>query len=441
MQVLNRLRVSVLTLVLLGLMTALAGADTPLTVFVGKAGVSGVVRNGRVFAPGDALLRAMGCAWTVSANDVVLTAGKTGGPALPRGRVVLRQGSAMATTTTIEVNGQVWVDARAVAEGLGGFYIYTPSVGVAQISFSKDHLSRRAVDKAVKQAEGQAKADAAKATAAARKSGTAWQDGASSGGSSGGSDSDEGSSGGGSGDKSTKAGPAAADDEPVAVDRVVYSVGQGGQVRGTIVLKNDATVAIRHMLVYVTIQAPDTSSGSDLPRASGQGGTASLPSYVKDTSDGSLPTYGGVPPSSVSSSYPEMANGGHSTTAPPLSSKPSPSPEVSPQASPTPAPMHDVTTLPAIFVDEIGPGQTLSLPFAWNNPQRLPQVSPTVRTQHDKVEFTRKKEKSEDASAGEEGAKPEDGAKDGEKPGDGSKSGDGDKDAPKDKDASKGDGG
>lgn len=410
MQVLNRLRASVLTLVLLALTTALARADAPVTLYVGKTEVSGVVRNGRVLVPGDAMLRALGYAWSDSANGFVLTPGKSGGPRFPVGRVVMHLGGKTAVSTAVEIKGRVYIDARAAGEGLGGLYLYTPAVGVAQVTFPAQRVKQSDIAKAVKQAHAEAKAD----LDAQRKQRpeNPFRDGASGGGvsSSSGNEGDDSSSGGGGDSKSTGAEAETADNEPMAIERVSYTVGEGGQVRGTVVLKNDATVAVRNLFVYVTMQAPDVVSGSDLPRASGLGGSASVPAYVKSTTDSTLPTYGGTPPTSISTSYPEMATGGRSPSAPPLGPASSATPQAGPQASPTPTPVHDVATLPAIFVDEVGPGKTVSVPFAWNNPQRLPQTTPKVRTQHDFVEFTRKKEKPEGEEATtDEGVKSKDG--------------------------------
>lgn len=385
MLVLNRLRAVALTLVLLGFVTGGALAEPRVSLFVGKAEVSGVVRNGRVYVPADALLGAMGYAWSPAGDEYALTRGAGGGPAMS-GRVVrLRSGQNVAAAPAFDRGGRLYVDARAVAEGLGFFYVFTPDVGVAQITTANPQLSQRSLDKAVRQARAAVKADVARAASGSEPS---LRDG--SGRSSEGATSTE----------KTKDGGTTADDEPVAVERISYSVGDFGQVRGTIVLRNDAEVSIRNMFVYVTMQAPDTATGSDLPKMSGQGGLASLPSYVKSTTDGSLPTYGGTPPSSVSSSYPEMANLSTTRAASPAPTPtPQAAPAASPEASPTPPPMHDVASLPAIFVDEIAPGKTVSVPFTWTNPQKLPQVAPTVRTQHDKVAFTRKKDKSEEEAA------------------------------------------
>lgn len=413
MQVLNRLRASVLTLVLLALTTALARADAPVTLYVGKTEVQGVVRNGRVLVPGDALLHAMGYAWSDSANGLVLTSGKAGGPRFPVGRVVMHLDGKTAVSPSVEIKGRVYIDARAAGEGLGGLYLYTPAVGVAQITFPTQRISQKEIAKAVKAASAEAKADLE--AQRKRRSEDPFRDGASGGGGSSSSGDEEESASSGGGDEKSGGGAAEpADNEPIAIERVTYSVGEGGQVRGTVVLKNDATVAIRNMFVFVTMQAPDVASGSDLPRASGLGGSASVPAYVKSTTDNSLPTYGGTPPTSISSSYPEMATGGRSSTAPPLTSASSAASQASPEASPTPTPMHDVATLPAIFVDEIGPGKTVSVPFTWSNPQRLPQTSPTVRTQHDFVEFTRKKEKPEGEEATSEGGTKSEGGEAGE---------------------------
>ena len=389
MPVLSRIKGAILAVIALMSLAVATQAQPKVTLFVGKSEVSGVVRDGRVYVPAEALLRAMGLSWRGTAEGGYdLEPGKGGGAAFRGTSLTLRLAGRTVSATAVRADGQTLVDARAVAEGLGGLYLYTPAVGVAQVTMSGGRISQRSIDKAVKKAEKQVKEDARRKVSTA----PSWRGGSTS----------SGAAASESAEKDVKGTSKTPDDEPISVERVSYSTQETGLMKGSVILKNDAEVAIRNVFVYVTIEAPDDPKPSDAQYATGLGGGASLPSYVKPTTDDSLPTYGGTPPTTVSMSYPEMASGGAPAPKPAATPVPTTSAaEAAPQASPTPTPMHAVTTLPAIFVAEILPGQTTTVPFSWNNSKRVVQATPSVKTQHDKVAFTRKKEKTDEEAAAE----------------------------------------
>lgn len=389
MLIFKELRLTLLALLLVGTVCGSACAQSSVTVFVGKSSVSAVVHAGRVFAPAEALLRAMGFSWSAQGDGYVLTSGTGGGPAIREKLFSLHFEDRTAVPATWVRNGKVWIDARMATEGLGGLYLFSPSTGVAQVSFTRKDLSKKAIGKAVRRAEENARRQAGQPP-------RAWSGVVTA------PSTNIGKEGGG-GEKTESVEPGKpGEDDPISVQRTEFSTNNVGILRGTVVLKNDADKTVRNIMVYVTMMSSGPAAPPAPGTAGGQQGTASLPSYAKATTDNTLPFYSGTPPSTVSSSYPGAAGGGVNTgnpyaapTPPPAPPTPTPRPEVSASPQPTPA-LTPVATLPVIYVAEIAPGGTASVSFTWTNDKGV-TAQPSVQTSHDKVEFSRKKEATEES--------------------------------------------
>lgn len=380
-----------------------AGADTSVVVFVGKTSVPANVRYGRVYAPAEPLLQAMGYSWSPTSDGIQLSHGTPGGPSLQGQTLNFHLGRRKVFPSSYQVNGKPWIDVRALTEGLGGTYVFTASMGVAQVTFPKHRISETSIEQAVSKTQTEARR---KQEYEAKHGPSSWRGGTGSG---------AGESGE-SGKTKSVGGKKAAADDPISIDRVDFYTTNTGITQGTIVLKNDADKPVRNVAITVTM----LSQGDALPTpaADKNGGSAGVPSvaaYVAPPNETkSLPTYGGVPPTTVSNSYPSASggvsngdplNGGTIAAAPygglPSPSatptpSPSPTPTPSPTASPSPTPEpKTVGMLPVLYVTEIAPGETMKIPFQWSNPKRL-DVTPSVTTTHDKIEFMRKKDESDE---------------------------------------------
>ena len=385
-----------LAVVLAGLLMGVADAKNNVTVFVGKTSLPGVLRGTRVFAPADALLRAMGFAWTASSDGYVLSRGTTGGPPLTGSRVTLHDGPRQAWAVTWKYQGEAWVDARLLSQGLGYIFLYNPSLSMAQISMPTTGVRSHALKVALRKAEKEAR------RAPTTHPATDWRAGSSSDDQ---SDADETASAGSASSSGEGSGSGSRNDDPVVVEQLEYQTGHTGNLTGRVVLKNAAKVPVRDVYVYVSIMKPQGERAATA--SSGQGGLPSVASYVKPSEPfGTFGGYEGTPPSSVSSSYP-----GDNQSTPTFGSTPAPTPTPAPSPSPSSSPSKQkkekvkvkkvlLTTLPARYVSVIEPGKTASVDFTWSNPQQL-DVTPEVKTEHDHVPYSRPKpaKGSEEGSA------------------------------------------
>ncbi|HXE71991.1 MAG TPA: hypothetical protein VNO81_04975 [Candidatus Nitrosotenuis sp.] len=92
--------------------------------------------GGKIYAPLDSLLQAMGYSWRLAGDQILISKTSGGGPAISavgNPRLIL-DGNPLNVGTSA-VQGRLFVDAGALARALGGTYRVNQALGSADISF------------------------------------------------------------------------------------------------------------------------------------------------------------------------------------------------------------------------------------------------------------------------------------------------------------------